>query len=173
MGLYPEFQGITLGSTHIYPQGHTSLLVLALVKGLPDNKAKIVWYTYSMSFNNPNVNGMYFAVNSETFFNIAFGTNCAIDLACGPEQIDPDLKIQNGEYKIILKASVISETRFRNKKNNNILMSNDNARGLFGFYLLPFRPFVYPYGSTICAIMFPRTIIFTPKPDLFNETPPA
>lgn len=67
----------------------------------------------------------------------------------------------------------ISETRF--KYGNNVTVTNDNAKNLFGFHALPFRPLQRDYSTVPglkVAVMFPSVIIFTPNQGLFNDTPP-
>jgi hypothetical protein len=173
MNFYSGLQSIHLGSDK-YPLGHTPLLFLAYVKGLAGNKAKIIWVAYCFSFGaalSPK-EWHFSSANSQNaiyFMNL----KCSINTEYGSSAIHPDLTIKEGEYKIILQAGMHTRTTY--KYADGVVVSQSNARRLFGFYLLPFEPLGVPYAARAdLAFMFSSssTVIFTPDPGLFSDTPP-
>jgi hypothetical protein len=173
MNFYSGLQSIHLGDGK-YPLGHTPLLFLACVKGLPEGKAKIAWgsFCFSHSPTVPSPNTLYFEnahQNMLDFMNL----KCSLNIPYNPSAIHPDLTIEEGEYKIILQAGF--HTRAAYKYSDGVVVSQGNARRLFGFYMLPFAPLGKPYAARgDLAFMFSSssTIIFTPNPGLFSDTPP-
>jgi hypothetical protein len=175
LNYYQGKQGICTDSSFKYALGHTPYLFVTLVKGLAESKVKVMWHLYAMS-NSATVANTYFEIGtSRTSGGMKLMGLGNITYTCLGEypasSIHPDLQIEVGEYKIILAVFFASQTRF--KYGDDTSVTNDNAKRLFGFYMLPFKPLqLQGSGEYTIGYIFPSVAIFTPNPGLFSETPP-
>ncbi|MDR1362026.1 MAG: hypothetical protein LBJ16_02315 [Holosporaceae bacterium] len=173
MNYYKGKQGLGVGSPYQYAHGHTPHLNITLVQGLGGTRAKILW---KMRLFNKGVKVRVDDVDIEvnpqqelptalTGINAWSGENEAT-------AIHPNLKIENGEYKVIITLCFLAdEPRF--KYLDGTYVSNSNAQKLFGFYGFPFEPLQAEYQGRRVAAMFPYTVIFSPHPGVFTDTPPV
>jgi hypothetical protein len=82
-----------------------------------------------------------------------------------PSSIYKDLTVKNGETKIIVECLCYTESAnygFTDGRPNNT-----PQREKFGFWVLN------PKANAGGGAFFNQTVIFTPKPGLFDETPPS
>jgi hypothetical protein len=163
----------TTEDNYIYPLGHLPLTVLICVKGVADNKCKVVWSLFASGFNatSPLANGgtideSNFSQSSLTtaHFHNWTGLSYQHGVAVAPKSIHPELQILQGEIKIVLMIARYGSLNFKYADGTKITA---NPRKLFGFYMLPLR---LPISGD--NVLFRNIVTFTPNPDLFDETPP-
>lgn len=130
-------------------QTYYGLTFLLYVKGLPDGKASVIWMWDS---NTPTQPPTTSSSTSHTTVNTYSSSTLNVKKNVDPHEIHKDLIIKEGEVKIILQQTI--NYGFSDKK--------------IGFYLLT------PTGSGYSQkCYFHTTIIFSPRPGLFSETPPS
>jgi hypothetical protein len=138
---------------------------------MENDQAKIVWGYYSHPYlDATKVAGVLVASSSKEILQRCGLPNTGV--VCDVAQIHPDLHVANGEYKAILYVNFFCGYSYY-KYSDGTTPSNDNAKRMFGFYLLPFKPFGKADKNRLdLAYMFGSNVIFTPNPGLFSETPP-
>jgi hypothetical protein len=164
--IYPGKTMYATGKNRFF-YGHESMSFLYYVKGLSGGKASVCWGVACWGdISEPNgkfLDGNY-ASASEAFTVTHSNSiiNCGINV--NPPQIYEDLQIKEGEVKMILEVSLATNDTFTFLDGKSVRTVPVQRR--FGLYLAPVRsPRVWSYLKTV--------VIFTPKPGLFNETPPA
>jgi hypothetical protein len=172
---YASFLNYYCGKQHLkttdsntYPLGHFSAITLICVQGVANNKCKAIWSLYASGWNaeSPLAHKNTLPGNeSIATFHSLTGLQYQHETEVIPTSIHPDLQIQEGENKIILVASFCAHTNFKYADGT---MTTANPKRLFGFYMLPLR---LPLSGN--NFLFRSTIIFTPNPGLFSETPPS
>jgi hypothetical protein len=85
------------------------------------------------------------------------GTNVAASI------IHPNLKIKDGEIKVIIECAIFKYTGF--DYIDGRLSKNVSPREAFGFWMLSPKPIYVCYFNTV--------VIFTPKPGLFDDNGPT
>jgi hypothetical protein len=149
------YQGTTMWpiALHRFPLGHVPFVVICCVKGLANEKASVMWYKsyYSVDYYPCTPTKMGGGSSPSTTLDRTLVTN-ATDV--DPSIIYPGLKIKEGEIKIIVDCSIF------------VSYSQHSLKETLGFLIL----------NPTCSrrdVMFNTVVIFTPKSNLFNETPPV
>ena len=153
------------GGTGQYESKTTAgVMVLHYVKGVGLNKAKIVWsisqsYAKAPPLRTADVrtSGLHFPWHSLIHYNgISIGT------VYDSDKILPDLKIKENEVKMIVNVNLTPSFYISGKRRV--------SSTVWGMLIL--SPEGQTWGNNIAG-MFHHFAIFTPKPGLFDETPPA
>jgi hypothetical protein len=168
-------------TTPSYPMkhqyGHASCGYITCVKGMSGGKAKVVWrvLTHTAGFMLPSNAGH--TVNGHVGNTVIKN---AVNSISNPSSIYKDLRINEGEMKLLTECSVIygiNEGGFA--FNDGRLCSDVSIREALGFwilnpkYLTNYDDVYHSGGMTASATYFNTVIIFTPKPGLFDETAPS
>lgn len=142
---------------------HTPLFKLYYVQGLNGNKASCKWRigadSYALTYNNPDLlNNCYTYASTDSA-----GSSVRYKTEVIPSEIYPTLKIDSGVNKIILEIAIL-----RDSSNKNYGKGSITDKQAFSLHL------VNPKKRTWDRYLyfFTSVIIFTPKPGLFDETPP-
>ena len=160
---YTVYPGTTMfGQNSGHTLGHMPRSIIFCVKGLANGKASCVWRAYcatNTSSENPSgvsSGGMY-SQNDAAEWLTQYKTNVE------PTKIHPDLKIKEGEIKIILD---IAMTRKTGRLPDGRTVSLREAFKLF---------IVNPKfkGDASNQNVIESSVIFTPKSGLFSETVPS
>jgi hypothetical protein len=86
-----------------------------------------------------------------------------------PEQIYKGLKISGEEIKIMVECAVIRITDSHYELSDGRKMNAISDQEAFGFFMLNPQKVVGGSGS----VFYNTIVIFTPRPGLFDETPPT
>ena len=127
--------------------------VIYYVRGEANNKASVIWEVYFENYCKADWT-VYSAVNNSKKFSFVVKRKTNVN----PSEITPNLKIKEGEVKIILECSML------------LLQTNINTRTAFDFLI--YSPRFYKLSNSAHRYFFTSILIFTPKPGLFFETPP-
>ena len=129
------------------PLGYSSSGNIYCIKGFADGKACVLWarrwHSAEVTYEPSSVS----ITGRDSRSLVKLGTNVA------PSDIYKDLKINEGEIKIIIEAAT------------HCYINRFDAKKTFGFY-------IYPFKGIFEWIALPSVVIFTPKPGLFSENPP-
>jgi len=130
------------------PVNASPWIFIYYVKGTSGNKATNVWGIRISCRNHAPAWDKVQSSGNDSHSGLKWGTN--VD----PSYIHPSLKINEGEYKLIIENSFNWNSAFAydEKKAFNLRLIN-------------------PKGNTR-YILFPSVVIFTPKPGLFTKTAP-
>ena len=154
-----------------YPMGYYTNYLIFYVKGVADNKASVCWGTYFAADGlgaSGATNGIYqYKFNSRSNFYEQSRVITQFLTNETPTKIHPNLQIKNGEVKIIAESLIIYSTgRFF---GDGTSCSKKSFREVFGFLI--FSPKCKEWSGHYS--FFNSVTIFTPKPGLFDETPPS
>jgi hypothetical protein len=160
LAFYPSTTMYATG-TRQHPLGHFPLGFIYYVSGNSDNTASVVWaFIFHMDTNASEKVIITRHISTHRYSMINILQNVA------PTAIYPGLKINLGEKKIILECSCC----YHNKPGDPDTFSDGRkcpavpVKTAFGLYITTPKARVECYFNSI--------VIFTPKPDLFNETLP-
>jgi hypothetical protein len=151
------------------------MLAIYYVKKL-DGKCKVMWNGYFASsidatkgnedissepLANYNVSAdkSYSSLMKDTSFNLN-------QEYTNPAGIHPDLKMENGEVKIILQMSFYAHSNYY-VGGTSEYNAVTNSKKLFNFFLLPIK---VENGNNL---FFRNTIIFSPNRGLFDDNKPV
>ena len=136
------------------------------VKGNSDSTASVLWERkFHMAYDT-----QFSPSSAWVGTNIDY-TNVNNLSDAPPSEIYPTLKINPGEIKIIVECSIHYERVKGYAFADGRKAANVTASEAFGLRLFKLS---YPNtrrGNNV-KMFFPSTVIFTPKPGLFDETPP-
>ena len=141
--------------------------IICYVKGNSDGSATTVWSKVLWSGESESVSPT--TIKSQTLTkthdisSINMGTNLQ------PSQIHPNLKIKSGEIKIIVEAPIFLNTTYSKDINGK---SGYTSREAFGCRLVSPKRRLNSTDERRGGY-FNSVVIFTPKPGLFDETPPS
>ncbi|MDR2724123.1 MAG: hypothetical protein LBB25_02880 [Holosporaceae bacterium] len=156
LSVYP---GMTMRGTAnlVMPLGHFPHAFIYYVNGLGNGNAKVVWMVVSY------LDDVYVSCVKYKPPQQHSGSSIKVSQNCPSSQIFKDLRIEKGEFKIILECChyYVSEYMFSDGRRNEDV----TPREAFGFYILNPR-------STVNSNFFTTVVVFTPKPGLFDESPP-
>jgi hypothetical protein len=151
---------------HLY--GHFPLGFIHCVKG-ENGKARVLWYlNFYVDAANPAAVAALSSNNSSMS-----AVNCTSS-ALPPASIYKDLKIKDGEIKILVQCSCFynnSATLWKFSDGRTCM--DVSPREAFGFMVLPVKTSASNTGNSSVYVYYNPVVIFTPKPGLFDETPPA
>jgi hypothetical protein len=144
----------------MFKMGYRPMIFIYYVKGLPNNKASVCWYCHCWNGSTTGIS-KYVQVyaTEDQFRSLIMNYKDA-----NPEDLYKDLHIQDGDVNIILEATLT----IANVANTSMPL---NRR--FGFWIIPIKDSKKPGQSGNRETFFQRVIIFTPKPGLFDESPPG
>jgi hypothetical protein len=170
--VYPGMTQYSLGSyKHTY--GHAPIAYLFYVKGLDEGRATVMWMWDSGS------------QGGVPFFGSCRGSEAALDgnfsttrflvrykINAKQEDIYKDLKISRDKVKMIVYFSCRTDNRCRFADSSAVNIYD--GKKLFGFLILSPKPIeAYPLTGAVWLNYFSVALVFTPKPGLFDETPPS
>jgi hypothetical protein len=177
LSIYP---GTTMWSSvtaypHKHQYGHSSCGYITCVKGMSGGKVKIIWrvLTQSISYASP--------VNAGHTVNGHVGNTViknAVNSISDPSSIYKDLRINEGEMKLLVECSIFYGIRRGAHDFIDGRSCADVSVGrALGFWILnPKYSTNYATddnpGVSAGATYFNTVVIFTPKPGLFDETAP-
>ena len=158
------------GTDSKHELSHDAIFVVHYVKGLSGGKASVLWCCsiYSGPSTSPNTiyAGSWRGYAEGSWVTVKGGTNVT------PSSIYPTLKINEGEKKIIVESQIVSDS---GRMNPSVYIPTDNrdtrAKKAFGLHLI--FPKSFSDENPDQGRYFPSVVIFTPKPGLFDETPPS
>jgi hypothetical protein len=160
------YPGITMYGKTLHSFGHFPLGYIHCVKG-ESGKAKILWYRCFFAGGDTPANMNYDEGNS--FFSAVapdHKTNSLMD----PSSIHKDMRIKDGEIKIILQCAYFYNGTSGSPFgfNDGRLCKNVPVKDAFGLFI------VNPSPQNLSAphLYFHAVVIFIPKPGLFGETAP-
>jgi hypothetical protein len=159
LSIYPGTSRFWIGSgTELV---HRPEMLITYIQGEANGKASSKWsidiYTNGSGCNKPVACGLFFPSDHLSFVTRGSKTNVA------PSDIHPLLKINPGETKIIIETVMFYGFDF--KDNNGY--EPHSIRKAFNCLLTDIK------SKTNSGNFFISTVIFTPKPGLFSETPPS
>ena len=164
------FPGNTLIPVRQYyaPFGYHAFYGLFYVKGLGNNKASVIWgAAFACDGGNASTKGMWTRTSTSDFEEVLrFDSNFLVNVS--PERIHPKLTIKEGEIKVIAECLLICYNHLYFADGTRV--SSKSFREIFG--LMAFGLTHRHYNSPYFHAFFNSTSIFTPKPGLFDETPP-
>jgi hypothetical protein len=172
-GFLPLYPGKTMfctsssGRPYQKPYGHSPIGFIHCVKGRGDGKADVLWQImYSLQGDSsPWSLGHFGQRPNHNNSVIGYGNDILAS------SIYKDLKINAGEIKILVEFALIyfyghSGYGFTDGRS----CATVTPREAFGFLLLSPEPkTTFLSGATY----FNTVVIFTPRPGLFDETPPS
>jgi hypothetical protein len=148
-------------STERYIYGHFLDCFVHCVKGV-NGKASVLWNKRICSYigtGPSNVSVTNFTTVSHWSSLVKYQQNVA------PSSIYKDLTVKNGETKIIVECLSYIDINYGFTDGRPPTTS---AREKFGFWIFN------PEGTSVTGRgYFNQVVIFTPKPGLFDETPPS
>ena len=140
------------------------------VKGNSDSTASVLWNRrFHFTHNALNPSSVILDQSSFHRSNIKILTNAV------PSEIYPTLKINPGEIKIIIECNVHYSQSSNYSFTDGRKTSKVSPSEAFGLRLYKLSPPVTrgrEEGWPNDGIYFHAAVIFTPKPGLFDETPP-
>ena len=144
--------------------------IIYYVKGNDGGTATTVWGKTLWTGDYRAVSPTKIRTGTETTTHDASLINMGTDLQ--PSQIYPTLKIQPGEVKIIVEAFIFFKTGLKDINGK----SGYTPREVFGCHLVSPKLWQNENGrladDKTRGAFFNSVVIFTPKPGLFDETPP-
>ncbi len=148
--------------------GYCPLAFIFCVKGNVDSTASILWgRRVHMAYMTE------FAPNSVSIENnLLVRTNVKILSNASPSEIYPTLKINPGEIKIIIECALFYHQAKDYFFTDGRRTSNVSPSEAFGLNLFKLSPPIARDGYANQNVYFHSAVIFTPKPGLFDETPP-
>ena len=165
--IYPDnnFCSIKQGHKH----GHFGEIFLYYVQGNTNGTADVLWGYNIQTYKNgldPSAIGVGSReeLNSRSHVKILTGAS--------PQDIWPTLKIGLGDKKIILECCIDYTNTSGYKLNNGNGCDTVSPSKIFGFNLITPKG-TKREGSTADFAYFNSVVIFTPKPGLFDKTPPS
>jgi hypothetical protein len=161
LSMYPGKSMHSLStSKYIHTFGHFPHGHLYYIKGLADGKADVIWCTQFHPSYTTTPSALYVYVNNTQHS----ASTVKLVKNVQPSAIYPGLTIKPNEIKMILECySYFTGACYFPDGRNNV-----SAREAFGFLIL--NPKGHGSGG---YSYFNSVVIFTPKPGLFNETPPT
>jgi hypothetical protein len=127
--------------------------IIYYVKGTGKNKAKVIWmvnYTYGTMGLGKNPTA------GKTLIAYGLPRNGSCNVVYDSDRIWPELKINDGEVKILFESTCWCDT-------------TSPSPSIFGLrFVVPRKQFAY--GSFYPFLT--SVVIFTPKPGLFDENVP-
>ncbi|MDR1334501.1 MAG: hypothetical protein LBJ71_04765 [Holosporaceae bacterium] len=153
------FPGKTMYTTsaHTLPRGQGPFAVLHCVRGLGGGKASVLWQRAVYTVDYSDSPSIIVVVNGHWSGRILVAASASADMSA----IYPDLKIQNGEIKIIVECTIMGGYNFTDGR----LGDDVSPREAFGLLILT------PKNRRGCY--FNTVAIFTPNPGLFDKTAPT
>ncbi|MDR2766108.1 MAG: pilus assembly protein [Holosporaceae bacterium] len=161
---------IQYGTSNEHPLGYWPSSRLYYIKGVGDNKAKIIWKLQSTGpLSAPGDPMPEFSTVADEATTVKGNFNSEIDSSA----ILPDLTIRDGEVKMIYEVSLCTKSNITNPRGGIWWTGDEPPRSFWGFYLLkPTRTFYDDSSSPRVHAYFTRATVFTPSPGLFVEDPP-
>jgi hypothetical protein len=141
------------------PLGYVPHGNIYYVRGNNNGTADVLWcIRFHNAYNCPSPLNMVLE-------SVPWGTVITNKINAVPSDIYPELKIQNGEIKIIVECAFhyVTSSIYKYKFTANKWCKDVPPKTAFGFYMLDLPTFGW---------FFNNVEIFTPKPGLFDETPP-
>ena len=136
------------------------------VQGNADSTASVLWarrFHYSRTGSDPSKVGFDTTIRR---------TNVLNQKNKSPSKIYPTLKINPGDIKIIIECTIHYTRDEVYSFTDGRKPSNVSPSEVFGLLLYKLSPPKTRDGITNDALYFNSVVIFTPKPGLFDETPP-
>ena len=157
---------ITANRTHTSDFGYNGLGYIFCVKGNPDSTASVLWarrFHLADGSSDPSHASVDTSVKRTNVKNL---------IDASPSEIYPTLKIKPDEIKIIIECAVHysrSQYYFFTDGRKTADVTHSEA---FGLRLLELSAPKTRDGEINGSVCFHSAVIFTPKPGLFDETPP-
>ncbi|MBO4405861.1 MAG: hypothetical protein J5821_03955 [Alphaproteobacteria bacterium] len=147
--------------------GYVGLGYMFCVKGNSDSTASVLWgrrFHFADWASSPSKVGVDAAFFGRS--NVKELTNAS------PSEIYPTLKIKPDEIKIIIECAVFYQQGSAYGFTDGRSSTDVSPSEAFGLRLYKLSPPKTRAGMNIC-LYFHSAVIFTPKPGLFDKTPPA
>ncbi|MDR0556106.1 MAG: hypothetical protein LBG20_03855 [Holosporaceae bacterium] len=159
------FPGKTMYTTsnRTAPLGYVSHGQIYAIKGNSNGTASVLWcIRFHNAYDCPSPSKI--VLESSPWYSLVKILTNSI-----PSNIYPDLQIQGTEIKIIVECAFHYVKGNGYKFTDGRSCDNVSPKTAFGFWVLN-PPGIK--GSDGYGSFFHSVVIFTPKPGLFNETPP-
>ncbi|MDR0632256.1 MAG: hypothetical protein LBF54_03400 [Holosporaceae bacterium] len=160
---------IDISYTAAMPLGVNNMVTaLFCIQGTGTNIAKIMWVAYQCGFNPPQSRSFAILTSGASLASYGwingwskFSTNLKVGVEYPSNQIYEELKINSGETKMACYTALYTGGNAVSTSALKMFLVLDIKADFTGFT-----------GGQKQSIFFPATVIFTPKPGLFSETPP-
>ena len=148
--------------------GYRPLGFIYCIKGNADSTASVLWATrFHMATSGAESPGaVVFGSSAVNRTNIKKLSNAS------PSEIYPTLKIEKDQIKIIIECTLWTNRGSTHFFTDGTPFSSISHSQAFGFHLLKLSPPKTRDGYNNTEAFFHSAVIFTPKPGLFDETPP-
>lgn len=143
--------------------GYVPAMMIAYIEGLDNGNAHCCWRVWSTYENSTTANSdMHWDIGTDSYhFHTVHLSNKA-----SPSSIYPSLRVNPGEYKIVLEVALLTHPTWKNKAGQS------TTKQKYGFHLV--NPRVNgDRGVADFHLCFNSVVIFTPKKGLFSETAPS
>ena len=147
--------------------GYNPLGYIYCVQGITDSTAKVLW---AKRFH---MAGKTYTPNKVVVDDNYNRSNIKISSNVSPSEIYPLLRIEKDQIKIIIECAIHYAQGSGYSFADGRLTANVSPAHAFGLRLYKLAPPVTRDGATNDAIYFHSAVIFTPNPELFNETAPV
>lgn len=150
--------------------GYNPLGFIYCVQGISDSTAKVLWakrfhISTGQIFNPSQVVVQNTNIRRSNVKNLTAGGS--------PSEIYPLLRIEKDQIKIIIECAIHYYPSDSYYFTDGRRTSNVSPAHAFGLRLYKLAPPVTRDGVANDAIYFHSAVIFTPNPELFNETAPV
>ena len=144
---------------------HMPFFFIYYVEGLSGGRASVIWSYVSYCYNAVNPAGWLVDLDNSNYGVVRKKTDVS------PTDIYPTLKINEGEVKIIIECPLFCRERTMSLDAYVASDSQDTrAKKAFNCRLVTPKA---TYKTSQYGFYFNSVVIFTPKPGLFDRTPPA
>jgi len=164
LSLYPGTTMFFKGQGHEF--AHIPYIEVYFVRGLEHGKASVFWRMNIHTSELSTISPLKIQCEPRLPINDYICSSVRFLQNVNPEQIHPSLSIKYGEEKIIVESFLRWDVDC--KYSNGTIASN--PKQTFKLYLASPNG---RYFNSSTGGFFHSVQIFTPKPGLFNETPPS
>jgi hypothetical protein len=138
------------------------VMTLHYIKGVGTNRAKPIWMVLTSWATDPINRGTALVTwgTDKSWHSLLAKNSISISYECDSDKIIKGLKIKTGEVKMIIDVNLCASWM---PDMNNKIQVPPKIWGLL---------FISPKAETSMG-WFHHLLVFTPKPGLFDETPPS
>lgn len=147
--------------------GYNPLGLIYCVQGITDSTAKVRWvkrFHMAGITYNPSQVAIDNTINRSNVKNLSNAS---------PSEIYPTLRIEKDQIKIIIECAIHYSQASGYSFADGRRTASVSPSQAFGLKLYKLSPPVTRDGTNNDAIYFHSAVIFTPNPELFNETAPV